>query len=485
MEKVKDKVIQKSICWSGLGEIGAKLIMPVSVMILARILKPEDFGILAICNMLIFFADIITDAGFGKYIVQADFADEKEQDSAANVAFWSHAILSLLIWVGIAANRTMIAELLGSEEYAEVITVASFQLIIMSLISTQMGILRRQFEFKKLFVVRICTVLVPLVITVPLAFWLRSYWALVIGNICGYSVSAFILFLLSTWRPKLSYSWCVLKKMFSFSFWSLCEGLAHWMIFWVDTFIITQAYSSYYVGLYKNSTAMVISIVGMITASMSPVLLAVLSRMKSDKDMYSTFLHIEKLVMYVLFPICIMMFFYRDLITIILFGENWMEAANIIGAWILMMMISVVIYSFPAEVFKSQGMPKYLFFYQLIYLLCLIPICIYASRIGFWEFVYTRAACISIQFLLFIFFSKKILHWNVKPFLFNLIYPALLALFVMLLCVLIYRDSYNLVECILSGIVVFLLTLGIMYLFLRKDIRISLDKIGKKKIVMR
>lgn len=485
MEKSKDKVIQRSIYWSGLGEIGAKLIVPVSTMILARILRPEDFGILAICNMLVFFADIITDAGFGKYIVQADFKDEDEQDRAANVAFWSHIVLSLLMWVGIASNRTTIATLLGGAEYAGVITIASFQLIIMSVISTQMGLLRRHFEFKKLFVVRICTVLVPLAVTVPLAIWLRTYWALVIGNICGYSVSALILFALSTWRPKLYYSWHIFRRMFSFSFWSLCEGLAHWMIFWVDTFIITQVYSSYYVGLYKNSTAMVMSIIGMITASISPVLLAVLSRMKNDKELYSTFLHIEKLIMYILFPIGIMMFFYRNLLTLILFGENWMEAADIVGVWTLMMMISVMIYSFPAEAFKSQGIPKYLFLYQLIYLLCLVPICIYTSQIGFWEFVYARAACVSIQFVLFFFFMKKCLHWDIEPFFMNLIQPALAALSVVILCLLIHRDNYSLLECIASGILVLLLTSGIMYLFFRKNIRISLHKIGKKQIAMK
>ncbi len=482
MEKSKTKVIQKSIYWSSLAEIGAKLIVPVSTMILARILAPEDFGVLAICNMLIYFADIITDAGFGKYIVQADFNDKKELDDAANVAFWSHIILSLLIWGGVIVHRTAIATLLGGAGYAGVITVACSQLVIMSVISTQMGLLRRNFEFKKLFLVRICTVLVPLLVTVPLAIWLRSYWALVIGNLCGSAVSALMLFVLSTWRPKLSYSWNLFRRMFHFSFWSLCEGLAHWMIFWIDTFIITQLYSSYYVGLYKNSTAMVMSIIGMITASMSPVLLATLSRMKNDEDLYPIFLHIEKLIMYILFPLGIIMFFYRDLITVILFGEKWIEAANIVGAWTLMMIVSVIIYSLPAEVFKSQGKPKYLFFYQMIYLLCLIPICIYSSKIGFWEFVYARASGIVIQFLLFFLFLKQCLRWDIKPFFKNAMQPALVALCVAALCLIIYREDYTRLECIGSAILVSLLTLGILYLFFRNNIRMSLRQIGKKRI---
>lgn len=59
MAETKDKVIQKSIYWSGLGEIGAKLIVPISTMILARILKPDDFGVIAICNMLVFLQTLL------------------------------------------------------------------------------------------------------------------------------------------------------------------------------------------------------------------------------------------------------------------------------------------------------------------------------------------------------------------------------------------------------------------------------------------
>ena len=71
--------------------------------------------------------------------------------------------------------------------------------------------------------------------------------------------------------------------MFNYSFWSLCEALANWAIFWVDTFIVGSMFSEYQLGLYKNSTNMVQSIMGMLSASMSPVLLSALSRLKNSK----------------------------------------------------------------------------------------------------------------------------------------------------------------------------------------------------------
>jgi len=97
-----NNVIAKSIKWSSLTEIGVKMITPVSTMILARILDPEAFGVLAVCTMIVSFAEIIADAGFGKYLVQADFSDKDTMSRYASVAFWSHLAVALLLWTVIA-----------------------------------------------------------------------------------------------------------------------------------------------------------------------------------------------------------------------------------------------------------------------------------------------------------------------------------------------------------------------------------------------
>ena len=120
-----DNTLVHSIKWSGLGEIGAKLITPVTTMILARILTPEAFGVVAICNMLVSFIDIIVDAGFGKYIVQADFKSKDECDISANVSFLVQLGIACTIWLLILIFRHDIAYLLGNDSYDKVIVIAS------------------------------------------------------------------------------------------------------------------------------------------------------------------------------------------------------------------------------------------------------------------------------------------------------------------------------------------------------------------------
>lgn len=114
-------------------------------MLLARILNPNAFGVLAICNMLVSFVDIITDAGFGKYLVQHDFNDDQEKHAYADVAFWSNLTISVALFLLIILNRTKIAGLLGNTEYSTVISVASIQLVFTSCPVFRQVLFRRQF----------------------------------------------------------------------------------------------------------------------------------------------------------------------------------------------------------------------------------------------------------------------------------------------------------------------------------------------------
>ena len=479
----KNTIVQKSIKWSGLAEIGNKLILPISTMILARILTPTDFGVVAICNMIILFADIISDAGFGKYIVQTEFKDSNDRINCTNVAFWSHMALAVSIWIIVAIFRTPIAKMLGNAEYSDVIVIACLQIIAMSFSSVPLALLRREFQFQKTFYVRMSAAIVPLIITIPLALVLRSYWALIIGNIAGATVSAILLLILSKWHPKLYYSWDVFKRMFNFSFWSLCEGLAHWAIFWFDTFLVSYCFTSYYLGLYKNSSSMMISLFGVITATMSPVLLSILSRMKNDdRNSFELISNIEKITLYLVLPMGIIIYFYRHLAVLLMFGDKWAEAADIVGAWALMMVISILFYSFPAEAFKSRGIPKYLFFYQISYLILLVPLCYYATTISFWTFVYARTGGIVIQVILFLMIFYKFIRWNRNEFLKSFIKPIIASTILAIICycltyILNLKKWYEIIPLVIS-----LLAYLLILIPFRKDILSSISCIQSKNI---
>ena len=90
-----NKKIGMAAKWSIATEIAAKLISPVSNMILARFLTPEAFGVVATVTMVTSFADMFTDAGFQKYLVQHEFKDKNDQYDSTTVAFWTNLAISI------------------------------------------------------------------------------------------------------------------------------------------------------------------------------------------------------------------------------------------------------------------------------------------------------------------------------------------------------------------------------------------------------
>lgn len=480
---MKKNTIQKSMSWSLFSEIAVKFVVPITNMILARVLKPDAFGVVAVCNMLISFVDLVSDAGFSKYLIQHDFDNEEEKYKYANVSFWTNLFISLLMVCFITMFRFQIAELLGHREYGNVIAIASIQLVITSVSSIQTALLRRNFKFKKLFVARVSVSLVPLIITVPLAIVLKTFWGLIIGNIVGSLTNAIILSLLSKWKPKFFYSVFILKKMLGYSFWSLCEALANWTIFWVDTFIVGRIFTEYQLGLYKNSANMVQSIMGMISASMSPVLLAALSRLKNSEEEYKkTFLNLHNLLLYIVIPMGVGLFLYRETATYLLFGNQWKEAGDIVGAWGLMMLCSVIFYSFPAELYKSRGIPKVLFWFQIIYLVFLIPICIITAQYGFWLMVYSRCLCVLWQVFISIIFMRIYIKINMWEYLKTFIYPTLATTGMVLVSVLLKRFLFGILGDIIAILVCILSYGGFLMIFARKQISYNFKVLKSEQI---
>lgn len=147
---IKERVISATK-WSSFTEILAKLVSPVTNMILARILAPEAFGVVATVTMIVSFADMFADSGFQKYLVQHEFKDEGEKYKNANVAFWTNFGISVLLWIIIIIFREELATLVGNPGLGKVIAISCFQLPLTSFSSIQMALFRRDFDFKTLF----------------------------------------------------------------------------------------------------------------------------------------------------------------------------------------------------------------------------------------------------------------------------------------------------------------------------------------------
>ena len=376
--------ITQATKWSSITEIACKLIAPITNMVLARLLTPEAFGVVATLTMVVSFAEIFTDAGFQKYLVQHQFVDEDDLDRSTNVAFWANLLFSVVLWGVIACFADPLATLVGSPGCGSAIMVMSAQIPLLAFSSIQTARFRRDFNFKSLFVARMATALVPIIITVPLAIFFRSYWALVFGTLARDILNAIILTAKSRWKPRLEFSIRRLKKMLSFSLWTVVENISIWLTSYIGTFIVGAALSDHYLGLYKTTMSTVNGYMGIITSITIPVLFSALSRCQDDEKAFQeVFFRFQRITSLFLLPLGFGIFIYRELAVSILLGNQWGEVADFFGWWSLTSALTIVLSYYDSEVFRSKGKPKLSVASQLLHLICVVPVLLWAMNKGF------------------------------------------------------------------------------------------------------
>lgn len=399
--------VRKATAWSFAAEFSAKMIVPISNMILARILAPEIFGIIATINMVISFADMLSAAGFQRYLVQKQYSSEEELHKGANVAFWTNLSISMSLWLIIAIFSNPISIAVGNPGHSIALTVAALMLPLTSFSSIQEALFQRKLNYKVLFVKRISVSLLPLVVTVPLALLGFEHWSLIIGNLAGGVLKAVLLTAVSPWKPKFLYSFKLLKEMLSFSIWTLLESIAIWASSSIDILIISNSLGQYYTGLYRNSQSTVTGILTIITSATTSVLFSALSRCQDDQKRFEElFFSFQKNVALFVVPIGVGMYCFSDLVTLILLGKQWMEASNFIGIWGLCTSLVCVFGTFSREVYRANGKPKISLFAQALHLAFIIPVCLYAVKQGFGTLIYLRSFAFLQIILVHLIFIK-------------------------------------------------------------------------------
>ncbi len=449
MIKVKNATI-----WSTVTQLITKLFSPITNIILARLLAPESFGVVATVTIVLSLSDVFIDAGFPKYLVQHEFHNKEEESDHANVALWSTLVCSFLLWVLIILFQHPIAAMVGNPALSHVIVISCIQLPMNAFNSILTALYIRNFNYEDIFISKLLSALIPFFVTIPLACFGLKHWSIIIGSIVGSIISTAMLFVKSEWKPSFFYSLKILKAMISFSSWSVLEGFFLWLTTWFDIIVIGNVFSDHYLGLYITSYNMVNAVMSMVTSAIIPVLFATLSRMQNDKVLfYHIFLKCQKSVAYFLFPIGVGIFLYRDLVTSIILGKKWSEASFIIGIYALTAAIKITLVNINIEAFKAIGQPRLSFLLQVFDLMIIVPICMISTKYGFRSLVYARALARLDLIIPGLIIARVIMKHKIRGFIQNISSPILCTISITVLAVGLKQLNTSIYWQIVSGFI--------------------------------
>lgn len=382
-DSLQEKAVEATK-WSLATQVVSKLISPVTQLVLAHILAPDAFGIIAIITMIVSFADMFSDAGFQKYLIQHDYRSARDLELSADVAFWTNLFVSVAIWASVCFFKDNLASLLGNSSIGFGIAVACSSLPLTALISVQTALYQRRFNFRILFSSKVGSSLLIMLVSIPLAVLGFDYWSLIIGTIVSNIFLAIWLTLKSDWVPRPRYDFGELRAMFTFSAWTLIEAFSIWLTTWAGALILGSLMSSYYLGLFNTSVSLVNAVTNVIAGAINPVAFSALSRLQFDKKRFnSTFYTMQSYLGFAVIPIACALFVFSDLLVGVFLGPSWTEASTFFGLYSLSSAFVVVFGHIASDAYRAIGKPQFSLAAQLGFLAFYVPSLYAGSVLGF------------------------------------------------------------------------------------------------------
>lgn len=409
MEDSKQNITAKavgSLKWSALMEIVSRTAQPLIFIILARLLTPDDFGVLTTAMIAISFAQMFWDAGLSKALIQT----KETPEEAAHVVFWTNIALGLLIYILLFAMAPAIAIFFKSPASEFVLRVLGIQIILASLTSVQQALFVRDLDFRGLFWIKLFTAFVPGLFSIPLAFYGYGVWALVAGSLAGQIINLCLLWNKSSWRPRFRYDSLMARSLFTFGFWVLLESIGAWLIVWGDNIIVGRFLGIHDLGVYRTAWMLVTIIFGLILNPFLSVLYPTFSRLQDDLPaLKNTFHRVNRVIFALALPIGTGLLLVGPETAALLFGEKWQGLGFVLGVLGFMNGMAWLV-GINAELYRAMGRPDMntkLMYAQLLYYL---PAYYLAAQYGLETFTITRLAVAVVATPIHIYLCVKLLR---------------------------------------------------------------------------
>lgn len=399
---IKNKAI-RSVKWSALMEAVTRAANPVVNIILARLLTPDDFGVVAIAIVAINFSQIFWDAGLRQTLVQTKDAPEE----AAHVVFWTNIFLGILIYGILFFLAPSLAIYFNSPASGPVLRVLGFQIFLGSLSSVQQGLFVRDLDFRRLFWIKLLTAFVPGVFSISMAYLGYGVWALVVGTLIGQIINLILLWYFSPWRPKFHYDLKLARNMFKFGLWVLTESVVAWFITWGDNLLVGKFLDIGELGVYQMGRTLTVSIITLVLNPFTPLLYPTFSRLQNDMSALNESFHkVNRIIISLVLPIGVGFLLTGPEIATVLFGDKWQGLGLVLSLFGLMWGLSWLVGINP-DLYRAVGRPDLNVKIFLVMAIVFIPAYYIAVQFGLVVFLIVRLSLVLLEIALQVFQFKR------------------------------------------------------------------------------
>ena len=356
MSKLKEQLLS-GVFYTALAKYSGIVITLVVTAVLARLISPEDFGIVAIATVIISFFSLFTDIGISPAIIQHKELTDKDLSNIFSFTFWIGIVLSFLFF----AASGFIADYYNNSILKTLCQLLSINLLFAAANIVPNALFYKHKEFKFIAIRSFSIQLSCGVVAVIAAFMGAGLYALIITPI----LSAILIFIISIRRYPLSLSFTLglksMNKIFSYSIFQFLFNIICFFSRNLDKLLIGKHMGMIELGYYEKSYRLMMLPLQNITQVITPVMHPIFSDFQNDLNkLASSYERIVRLLAFIGLPLSIFLYFTASEAVLIVFGDQWYQSISVFRILSLSVGIQVILSS-SGSMFQASYDTKSLF----------------------------------------------------------------------------------------------------------------------------
>lgn len=412
--------------WSFVEKFGSLLIQFIANIILARLLTPNDFGLIGMIMVFIALSNTIVDSGFGAALIQKK---EVSQDDYSTI-FYVNLIIAVLLFCLLFITAPLISGFYNQIELTNILRFLGIVLILNAFNIIQITKLTKNVDFKKIAKVNVISTVLACIISIVLAINGFGVWSLVVQMISIALFRSLLLWIWNTWRPSMVFSLSSLRNLFGYGSRLLFSALLDTLYTNIQTVIIGKVFTVRDLGFYAQANKMSDVPASTISGVVSQVTFPVFAKLQDDLvKMKNGVQKSLKSLVFLNFPIMVLLIIIARPLFLILFTEKWNDSVPYFQILCMSGML-LALHITNLNILKAIGRSDIFFKLEIIKKIIGIVAIAIGIQYGINGMLYSIVITSYICFGINAYFSGRLIKYGVREQLYDIIPAFILSIFV-------------------------------------------------------
>lgn len=315
------------------------LIGLISTVVLARLLSPSAFGLIAMAVAFTGFLEMFKDMGLSMATIQRREISHEQ----VNSLFWLNVVISILLMILTIAIAPLLAMFYNDPRLTSITAISSFGFLLGGLTAQHESLLIRQMQFGKLAIINIISMTIGTATGIVLAFSGARYWALVFMPMASNTANVIGVWLLCGWRPSRPKKAEGLRSMIAFGSHLTGFNILNYFARNLDDVLIGRFWGAGQLGFYSKAYNLLLIPVTQINEPITSVAIPALSSLQDDDNAFKAyFLKTLTILVTVTLPISVLVIIFSKQIVLLMLGDQWIDAVPIFQYLAISMIVQPV-----------------------------------------------------------------------------------------------------------------------------------------------